>query len=80
MFPVFARHLAPGAPLLFTSGPDAAEAAGTVEGSPVYRASLSPAEYSGLMEANGLIARAFIAEDPDCDRHSVWLARRRPPG
>lgn len=77
MFPVFARHLAPGGGLLFTSGPDAGEAIGSVEGAPVYHASLSPAEYAGLMEANGLVARGFLAEDPDCAGHSVWLARRR---
>jgi hypothetical protein len=29
------------------------------------------------MEANGLVARAFVAEDPECDRHSVWLARTK---
>lgn len=77
MFPVFARHLAPGGALLFTSGPDAGEATGTVEGRAVYHASLSPGEYAGLMEASGLVARAFVAEDPNCDRHSVWLAQAR---
>jgi ubiquinone/menaquinone biosynthesis C-methylase UbiE len=77
MFPLFARHLTPGGVLLFTSGPDAGEAMGTVEGAPVNHASLSPAEYAGLMEANGLVARAFVAEDPECDQHSVWLARTK---
>jgi trans-aconitate methyltransferase len=32
MFPVFARHLAPGGVLLFTCGPAAGEAVGAVEG------------------------------------------------
>jgi SAM-dependent methyltransferase len=75
MFPVFARHLAPGGALLFTSGPQDGEAVGAVDGAPVYHASLSPAAYAGLLEANGLAVRAFVAEDPDCDRHTVWLAR-----
>ena len=83
MFPVFARHLVPTGALLFTAGPDAGEATGTVEGRAVYHASLSPAEYAGLIEANGLTARAFVAEDPECDFHSVWLAQAnagaRPP-
>ena len=77
MFPVFARHLAPGGALLFTSGPDEGEAEGAVEGLPVPHASLSPAEYAALMEANAIVARAFVAEDPDCDLHSVWLAQAR---
>jgi SAM-dependent methyltransferase len=77
MVPVFARHLSPGGAHLFTSGPDAGEAAGAVEGMPVYHASLSPAGYAACLEANGMIARAFVAEDPGCDRHSVWLAVRR---
>jgi ubiquinone/menaquinone biosynthesis C-methylase UbiE len=77
MFPVFARHLAPGGALLFTSGPDAGEAVGSVEGLPVYHASLTPADYAACLERAGLVARVFIADDPDCDRHSVWLARRR---
>ncbi len=76
MFPRFAAHLAPGGALLFTAGPDAAEVMGSVEGAAVYHASLSPADYAGLMQANGLLARAFVAEDPDCGGHSVWLARR----
>jgi SAM-dependent methyltransferase len=75
MFPVFARHLAPGGALLFTSGPQEGEAVGEVDGAPIYHASLSPSAYAGLLEANGLAVRAFVAEDADCDRHTVWLAR-----
>ncbi len=76
MLPVFTRHLGPGGALLFTSGPADGEAVGAVGGMPVYHASLSPAAYAGLMEANGLVVRAFVAEDPDCAGHSVWLARK----
>jgi SAM-dependent methyltransferase len=76
MFPLFARHLAPGGGLLFTTGPGDGEAIGAVDGAAVYHASLSPAAYAGLLEENGLALRAFIAEDPDCAGHSVWLARR----
>jgi len=76
MFPRFAAHLDPGGALLFTAGPAAGEAMGEVEGRAVYHASLSPGEYAGLMEAHGLAPRAFVAEDPGCAGHSVWLARR----
>jgi SAM-dependent methyltransferase len=75
VFPRFAAHLEPGGALLFTAGPAAGEATGAVEGRPVYHASLSPAEYAGLMEANGLAPRAFVAEDPDCAGHCVGLGR-----
>lgn len=75
MFPRFASHLQPGGALLFTSGPDDGEAIGAVDGAPVFHASLAPAAYAGLLEENGLALRAFIAEDPDCAGHSVWLAR-----
>jgi len=75
MFRVFARHLAPGGALMFTCGPDAGETVGAVEGRPVYHASLAPAEYAALMAAQGLVPRAFAAEDPGCGGHSVWLAR-----
>ena len=77
MVPRFAAHLAPGGALLFTAGPEAGEAMGTVEGAAVYHASLAPAEYAARLEAAGLDVRAFVAEDPDCGGHSVWLARRR---
>jgi SAM-dependent methyltransferase len=76
LVPRLADHLLPGGALLFTSGPDAGEAWGSVGGMPVYHASLSPAGYAGLLEASGLIVRAFIAEDRECAGHSVWLARR----
>jgi len=75
MFPILARHLTPGGILMFTSGPDAGEATGTVEGRAVYHASLAPSEYASLMQMNGILPRAYIADDPDCDNHSVWLGQ-----
>ncbi|MGR3563161.1 MAG: class I SAM-dependent DNA methyltransferase [Heliomarina sp.] len=76
MFPVFRRHAAPEAPLLFTSGPAFGEAIGTLEGKPLYHASLYPDEYRQLLNENGFDVVAFVAEDPACTGHSVWLARR----
>jgi hypothetical protein len=49
---------------------------GAVGGAAVYHASLSPAAYAGLLEANGFAVMSFQAEDADCAGHSVWLARR----
>lgn len=76
MFPVFAAHAAPDARLLFTSGPSEGEAIGTVGDSPVYHASLAPAEYRALLEANGFEMIWFRPEDVELRGHSVWLARK----
>ena len=77
MFPVFRDHALPGAPLLFTSGPAAGEAIGTLQGEPLYHASLGPGEYRLLLGWHGFDVVAHAAEDPDCGGHTVWLARRR---
>ena len=74
MFPRFAAHARPGAALLFTSGPDEGEAIGSYCGEPLYHASLGPAEYRALLARNGFSVRAYVAEDPDCGEHTVWLA------
>ncbi|KEP69559.1 methyltransferase [Thioclava dalianensis] len=77
MFATFAQHLTSGGHLLFTCGPDVGEPIGSVAGVPVYHASLSPAHYAQLLEQNGLIARRFVAQDPECAGRSLWLAQRR---
>jgi cyclopropane fatty-acyl-phospholipid synthase-like methyltransferase len=77
MFPIFAAHARPGAPLLFTSGPGDGEAIGDWYGEKLFHASLSPAEYRSLLAANGFDEITFAPEDPATDRHSVWLARRQ---
>jgi len=78
--PRLAAHLAPGGCLMITVGPRSGEVTGTVEGETVYHASLSPAEYAMLLEASGLRMTAYIAEDPDCDYHSVLMARKAAEG
>jgi SAM-dependent methyltransferase len=77
MFPLFRDHALPGAPLLLTSGPASGERIGTLEGEPLYHASLDPSEYRLLLGRNGFDVVAHVAEDPDCGGHTVWLARRR---
>lgn len=76
MFPIFAAHAAPGAVLMFTSGPDAGEAWGEAGGAQVYHSSLSPREYRQLLAKHGFALVKFTPEDADCRGHSVWLARR----
>lgn len=77
MFPVFRDHALAGAPLMFTSGPTFGEATGTLEGEPLYHASLGPDEYRRLLGENGFDVVAHVVEDPDCGERTVWLARRR---
>ena len=77
MFPIFRDHAAHAAALMFTSGPAHGEAIGSFAGEALYHASLDPAEYRDLLNANGFDVVAHIAEDPECGRHTVWLARLR---
>jgi hypothetical protein len=76
MFPRFARHAGPSAPLLFTSGPGHGEAVGTYGGEPLYHASLDAGEYRTLLAENGFAVVAHVAEDQDCGGHTVWLAQK----
>jgi len=76
MFPLFRAYAAPGAALLFTSGPSDGEAIGRFQDEPLYHASLSPDAYCRLLADNGFEVLEHVAEDPDCGGHTVWLARR----
>ena len=75
MFPIFQKHMTPGGILMFTSGPDASERIGEVEGRPVYHASLSPRDYRKELKNNGFEEVAFNPEDPGCKGHTIWMAR-----
>jgi SAM-dependent methyltransferase len=75
MFPVFRAHAAPGAALMFTSGPAHGEAIGSFGGDPLYHASLDPDEYRSLLDRNGFCVVAHVVEDPDCGRHTIWLTQ-----
>jgi len=77
MFAIFAAHAAPGAALMFTSGPDHGIAMGEFQGEPLFHASLDPAEYRALLDANAFDVVDQRSEDPDCGGHTVWLARHR---
>jgi SAM-dependent methyltransferase len=75
MFPIFRRHAAAGAALMFTSGPSHGEAIGQLEGEPLYHASLDGGEYRALLDEQGFVVVAQRNEDPDCGGRTVWLAR-----
>ncbi|MBY6241448.1 trans-aconitate 2-methyltransferase [Methylosinus sp. Sm6] len=77
VFPVFREHSAPRAVLMFTSGPSHGEAIGSLEGEPLYHASLDGPEYRALLDANGFDVVAHVTEDPNCGGHTIWLAQLR---
>jgi SAM-dependent methyltransferase len=76
IFPLFREHAAPQAALMFTSGPMHGEAIGTLEGEPLYHASLAPSEYVHLLSANNFSVVAHVPEDVTCGGRTVWLAQR----
>jgi SAM-dependent methyltransferase len=75
IFPVFRRHAAPHAALMFTSGPAHGEAIGSFGGEPLYHASLDPSEYRSLLDQNGFHVVSHVVEDPACGGHTIWLAQ-----
>jgi trans-aconitate methyltransferase len=75
MFPIFRQHAAPGAALMFTSGPSHGEAIGSYRGEPLYHASLASQEYEQLLKSSGFQVKAHVVEDPDCGGHTIWLAQ-----
>ncbi len=77
MFARFAAHAAPGAMLMFTSGPAHGDKIGSWRGEPLYHGSLDPSEYRELLDANGFDLLEHRPGDPDCGGAYVWLARRR---
>jgi hypothetical protein len=74
----FAAHALPAAPLMFTSGPAHGEAIGSCFGEPLYHASLDPDEYRELLSTSGFFVVQYLAEDPACGGHTVWLAQYEP--
>lgn len=77
MFSVFAEHAAPGAVLMFTSGPRHGEAIGTFEGEPLYHGSLDEDEYRKRLSTTGFEVVDYLAEDPSCGERTIWLTRMR---
>ena len=75
MFPISARHAAPGAAVMFTSGPEHGERIGEYHGDPLYHASLAPAEYEALLAANGFRVLSYVPEDATCGGATVWLTK-----
>lgn len=75
MFPLFRKHAAKGAVLMFTSGTGEGCAMGEFEGEPLYHGSLEPEEYRALLERNDFVVLEHVIEDPDCGFATIWLAQ-----
>jgi 2-polyprenyl-3-methyl-5-hydroxy-6-metoxy-1,4-benzoquinol methylase len=80
MFARIASHATPGAALMFTSGPAAGEAIGTLAGEPLFHASLDPGQYRALLGEAGFEVLGHVAEDAACGGRTVWLARQVAAG
>lgn len=77
MFPIFRKHSAPNAALLFTSGPVGGEITGEYRGEPLYHGSLDGVEYRELLDHNGFAVVSHVVEDITCGRHTIWLGQLR---
>lgn len=76
MFARFAAYPAPGALLMFTSGTSEGEVYGEYGSEPLFHASLDASEFQHLLTTHGFSVRAHVADDADCNGHTVWLATR----
>jgi trans-aconitate methyltransferase len=77
MFSIFQKHLISGGILAFTSGPEAGEAIGDMNGFELYHSSLSTEEYNNLLYAEGFEVLNHQIEDPECGGLTVWIARKK---
>lgn len=76
MFPLFKKHINPKGVLVFTSGPEAGEVYGEVNGFKIYHSSLSTEEYRALLTENSFSVLEHQVEDVSCGGHTVWVAQR----
>ncbi|NJC40736.1 SAM-dependent methyltransferase [Brevundimonas alba] len=77
LFAVYARHVAPGGVLMFTSGTEEGEVVGAWRGEPLYHGSLSAAEYRRALDAAGFDLLQNRIDDAETGGATVWLARAR---
>ncbi len=77
MLAILAHHASVGTVLMFNTGPQHGEAVGEYRGDPVYHASLSPAEYGGLIARFGFHVLKHVANDAEAGGRTVWLCQHR---
>ncbi|GGD03670.1 class I SAM-dependent methyltransferase [Aquisalinus flavus] len=75
--PVLARHVTASGALMITIGPDTeAEATGTIEGEPVYHASLPEADYRQLLTSSDMEIVSLDRDRDDCGGATILIARK----
>lgn len=75
-FSLLTSYLDEGGIFMTTVGPEKGEVTGYVNKQVVYHASLSLVEYKELIHKNGLELMHFVPNDPDCNRHTVLMAKK----
>lgn len=75
LFPTLAAHAAPGAALMFTTGPEAGTTYSMVGDLPVYRASLSADAYHQHLQVAGFDLLDHRVTDRRVNGRKIWLAR-----
>jgi hypothetical protein len=58
---------------MFTSGSCEDVSLGSFHSEALYHASLAPQEYRWLLTSHGFAVDAFVADDPSCGNHTIWL-------
>ncbi len=77
MFERISRLMNDGGALMLTSAPGGGEQIGTFQGDSLYHAGLDVAEVHSLLHQHGFEVISQVTEDPNCEMHTVWLARFR---
>lgn len=73
----FSKHLKRNGCLMATVGPEASEVRGFVGDDVVYHASLSQEAYKTACDRYGLQLLELALSDPNCNGHSILLARKQ---
>ncbi len=76
VLPEFSKYLKPGGVIMLTIGHEDGEVYGSVNGESVYHSSLAITEYEKIFKKSGISILEFKLNDPDCQGHSVILARK----
>lgn len=74
---LLASYVKPAGFLVFTSGPESGEVWSDNGGYDLYHASLSPEEYTKILQQNNMELLIHKAEDPDCGGSTVWIAKKK---
>ncbi|MBK24633.1 MAG: SAM-dependent methyltransferase [Halobacteriovorax sp.] len=75
--PLFCKLVKDEGVLMMTVGPEEGEVLGKVNNCDVYHSSLSEKEYRSIFEKMNFDIIEFMANDSECNGHSILLAKKR---